>query len=760
MNPENIIEICVALDIAILGIAYPIIIDKISNIGDKYSSQYIPVLFNSELPQRTFSIIIFKKAYYYSIFKLTVYATLMSFFLLIFKFNPPFNWDNWFINYSADYLVLFLSTTLTVFFFIWLDKVALYNGKSKTLLKHIIARFDTLKDESDLKQYHLKAINEFTYYAIERQDEHLQETLLDFYYKVFAKIRKSHDKNIPLEYPIDLYFLVNRLNYESTNNENKKLKAIEHRAVSGAWLLGEDFEQIPISESTYTWIWRNVCTICDHTRLMKMFWANSHQYFNYKLDALHLEYDSKQGKYINEEEITKRNVERTQFLEFHFALGGLMLYRKQYALLDYVFTYTQSQPPDYVLLPDSMTDIFYWLENFNNEYKNDRKPIDFTYTFPDLDNLGNMRQVIYWICCYLAILFIRQYSLNRYYVYQEFTKLPDLPEDISELSSWLENVSYFEKCLKDILINKELISGLAYEELVEEKQNDFGTFLSELKDAIKDKIGFKKLNAQLSIEKIQCFYDNSNEIITKAFKEYDSIFTSTSSRSTEHDLKLSVNGARTLLSKSSFTDGDITVMGYETVFASSIATNTIKRIIPNSFAIARTRRYLLEVDLLTQAINKLIDNNREIEIIAVQVGYKIQKVLEESNFQHLVKFIPSTEYQNQNAIFVLRNRDLPTIEHKNIEQSEIEDLKLVLINKELNIYASVIDINQEENKYIKDKWNLGNDSENLELKVQLAIAFIGNIYWKKEREVIQINLVSELREQGIKNDLNDIEPIK
>ena len=83
--PEYIIEICVAIDIAILGIAYPIIVDKISNIGDKFSSQYIPVLFNSEFPQKTIKIIINKKEYSISIFKLTLYSTLFSFFFLIFR---------------------------------------------------------------------------------------------------------------------------------------------------------------------------------------------------------------------------------------------------------------------------------------------------------------------------------------------------------------------------------------------------------------------------------------------------------------------------------------------------------------------------------------------------------------------------------------------------------------------------------------------------------------------------------------------------
>ena len=51
MSLENIAEICIAIDTAILGIAYPIIIDKISNIGDKYSSDYLSNVFNAEFPQ-------------------------------------------------------------------------------------------------------------------------------------------------------------------------------------------------------------------------------------------------------------------------------------------------------------------------------------------------------------------------------------------------------------------------------------------------------------------------------------------------------------------------------------------------------------------------------------------------------------------------------------------------------------------------------------------------------------------------------------
>ena len=221
MKIDNIIEICVAIDIAILGIAYPIIVDKISNIGDKYKSQYIPVIFDDEFPHNKIGITISKKRFEISIFKLILYVTLFSFLFLILKFPPPFDWDNMFINNSANIVVLILSTLLTVFFFIWLDKVILYNGKSTKILTRLIKQYNYKKISDKKKQYLLKAINEIAFYAIEQQDEHLQKTLLDFYYSVFAIIRREHDKSKPLVYPIDLYFLVNKLNEIVVENENK-----------------------------------------------------------------------------------------------------------------------------------------------------------------------------------------------------------------------------------------------------------------------------------------------------------------------------------------------------------------------------------------------------------------------------------------------------------------------------------------------------------------------------------------------------------
>ena len=159
MTIENIIEICVAIDIAIFGIAYPIIVDKISNIGEKYNSEYISILFNNDFPQKVLKKKIFKNQFEISIFKLTLIITIITFTFLIFNFEPFFGWENLFINNSAKLLVLTSSLFLTILFFMWLDKVALYNGKSTTLLKYIIAKYNKLDNNSEIKAYYLKSIN-------------------------------------------------------------------------------------------------------------------------------------------------------------------------------------------------------------------------------------------------------------------------------------------------------------------------------------------------------------------------------------------------------------------------------------------------------------------------------------------------------------------------------------------------------------------------------------------------------------------------
>jgi|26BtaG_2_1085354.scaffolds.fasta_scaffold00262_9 hypothetical protein len=758
MTIKYIVEICVAIDIAILGIAYPIIVDKISNIGDRYNSNYLSVLFNKEIPQRPIILKLGKRRMELSIFQLVLYITIISFLLLMFPAQPPFDWNNIFIDNSAELLVLALTTILTILFFQWLNMLVLYNGKPTSLLSYVIKKYHSLKEESTDKPYFLKTINEFTFYAIDKQDEHLQETLLEFYYSEFSSIRKNHDKSEPLIYPFDLYAMVHKLNVQLANSNNLKLPAIEHRAVSGWWLLGEDFEEIKISEETYNWLWRNIYVIFDNEKFVKMYWSNAHQYLDFRLRSIEQDYDFQTGEVRNQNEVESRIEERKTFIEFHYALGGLLLYRNQYKTLKYIFNYSQSLPPQFVLLPDTMTEIFEWFEEFRNEFKNRKTPIDIKFYFPELDNLGNRGQVNYWICCYLTVLFLRQWTLHKHYTFQDFTSLPNLPKNVVELNNWLATVSFFENCLKDMLGNDELLSTLGYKDIIADKLQEINDFPKTLKEEITKKIGQEKLNAPLSDEKIQNFEIQSNQIISKAFENYDEIFIKLDNNEKDDELKLTVTGGQTLMSKSAFTDNDIPHLNYDSIFASRISKNNVKRFIPNSFLVSRTRRYLLNKDNILNGLDRLINKNPDIIIVAVNASYQLVEILKKYN--SITKHIPSTEYRIQDTLYVLHKSDLPSIEHRDILEQEKTDSQLKLINDKLKIYTSIIDINSPENIKVKERWDSKEFNDNLEVQVQVTIAFLAIIYWRKDRDIVQIKLTSEFKEQGIQNTIEEIEPIK
>ncbi len=757
MTLKNIVEICVAIDIAILGIAYPIIVDKISNIGDKYSSNYLSVLFNNEFPQNAIRFTLNKKTREISILKLTLFLCILTFTFLIFDSKPLFGWNNWFINNSAKLIVLSATSLLTIFFFIWLDKVVLYNGKSTSLLKHVINEYNSMKKDSTNRSYYLKVVNEFSYYAIDKQDEHLQETLLEFYYSEFSIIRNNHNKSVPLVYPSDWYLMIHKLIFQLANSQNKKLLAIEHRAVSGLWLLGDDYEEITISLETYNWLWRNLYDICEKEKYIKMYWSSAFQYFDFQLSPVDPDYSFENNAPKNILEITKREQERNTFLEFHYALGGLLLYRNQYTTLKYIFEYTQSLPPRFVLLPETMTTIFEWFEEFRNEFKTRSSPIDSKYYFPELDNLGNRRQVNYWICSYLSVLFIRQYTLNEHYTFQNFTALPNLPDNVIELNNWLDNVSYFERCLNEVLANKILLRELRYSEIVEEKNIDFKAFIHKLRAAIKEKIGFQKHNAPLSPEKIRAFEESTNKIISASFRQYEDIFVSDLNKENSDDLKLTVFGGRTLMPKSAFTEDDIPNLNYDSIFASLISKNSIKQNIPNSFFVARTRRYLLNRNNFIEGLDRIVNENRDAVIIGVNLGYDLKELMKK--YSDILKEIPSTEYGVRDLFFILRKSDLPSIGFKEIDLKIEENSTLKLINDEIKLYTSVIDINKSDYISIKEKWSNEESKDTLDLKVQVSISFLAIISWKSKRDVIQLNLASQYKEQGIQNSLDEIEPL-
>lgn len=603
---KYIVEICVRIDIAILGIAYPIIISQISKIGDKFNSNYLPDIFRLELMSKEINFKYFK----ISLFELILTSTIISFLFLIIDAKPLFGWDNILVNNSADLLTLILTITMVISFLIWTKRIVLYNGKPVKLVNHLINKYNNYQgDNSETKKYLIRTINDFAYYSIKTQDTHLQEILVNFYWKEFNKQRNDYIKSLSsasdskekyeellkkgVEYSADLYDLVYRVSLESNNHNNFLTRSIEYNSVSGWWLLGKGYEQVTTSELTYRMLWNILKLNLNKTKNIKSYWSKAHQYGNYAF-RVDPQYDFGEILPLNQNEIELKNNERIRFLEFNYVLGGLLLQQKKYDVISYIFNYSSSTPPDYVLLPRSIDDVFYWFNRFSGRSNLRIEEIEVYYSFPDLDNFGVSHKVKYWICSYLCLLYIKQFSLHRYFSFQNHTGIPNLPEGKQELNKMLQNIPFFKKCLEDVITNEKVLSAVGLNDIVKEKRGEIDKHIIDVQESIQKKLNYTEEVKELSEEKKKAFRNNSKEIIKKALSGYKDILLNYDKKIIyDKNLKLVIKGSLNLMPKSAFVDDDIPFINFDKVLADSIVHNSIDRFIPSSFTVAATENYLV-----------------------------------------------------------------------------------------------------------------------------------------------------------------------
>lgn len=736
-----IIEICVAIDIAILGIAYPILIDKISDIGQKYNSEYLANVFESEFPDRRIKWNLSQLQY-------ILIITLLTFLFQIFSI-PPIKYfeNNLIIANSADILLLLLTTCLTGTFIYWTNKVIFYQVKPSKLLNSLIEKYNSQQDDDQLKTYTLKTINEFAIYAIEKQDSHLEEPLSDFYHTQFQKYRQMSE-----DYPFDLFSVTNDIIRASIDLPNNKLKYLVKSATSGEFFIGHSYQFSKISPRTYDYLWQNIVLSSSHHELIKSYWASAYRHIEYSLIRVSPEFDG--IKITNQVIIDEVDNEREKFFEFNIALGGLLYYLNNYETIKYIFKYTNSLPPNYPLLPQTMDEIFKLFEHFSNPFRAFERPIDRMYYFPEIDNLGTSNLVSHNICMYISLLFVRQFTLNKIYQFQEFKNFHDLKNDLKTLYSYNNMVNYFKNCINKILENSDLLNNLNFKI----DNNEVLEVFDKLSHDIEDAIGITKLNAPLSLEKIKQFEDTTISILSNALNEYKVIENSKNFKNVDEKLITYINGVLTSSPKSSYTDNDIPMIYFDSVYANYIVNNKINYFLPNSFLMARTEKYLLEKDNLLDGLEKIIGDAKHVKIVCIRVSYDVLQTLESSKFKTKIIKIDSNNNVLRDTFFILKKRDLPKFEFKEPSENDIIKFKLSKIQNDYNIYANVIDLNLPENLNLKEKY-VQNEEES-ELKVIVIISLLMLIKWRIDRNIIMLSLTSPYVDRGIAHKVEDIKPLK
>lgn len=738
--------------ISLLGVAYPLLLQVIARLDEKYSSENIVELFDKEFEGKAF--------------KYLLYSSLIFIVIWTLKLKPLIQIDglNLFINNSAAFLLSTNTIALVIAFFFFVRKILIYYTPIK-----FIQYLRTKHNNSTNDFRYFEALSDILLLSIKSQQRNIALTLSEFFYTAF-RLEREKFKSESVVYPDIYYELVHKSIEELAILKEKRNYSLEYRTAGGIWLLGE-LQGSGVSERTYAWMWKNLRLVIQYQQddMVVYHWETAHQFYTYSLQYIHEEYDysAQNFQVSNQADVDRRKIERKQFIEFHYALGGLLTYKQMYSCLKRIFNHTNSQPPKYELLPESMYEIFKFYFEVRDPYDRKYTWISHQYPFPEQSGLNADSVIKKWISSYMALLFLRQYTLMPYLITMKPLDYPSIPRTQGEIKKWIDGLDFFKKLVLEHLSNSKLIDELNLNFLTPEwcLENhktypiDFiDTFKAQLLDAYQT----NALTIPISEAKVTLFETSTKTIIESAITKYQ-VLNNEVGIDEESD-KWYVNGQRMLQSKDAFSENpEVHHIDFDS-FLASVAARDIGEGVASTFLFKKSKSYLLKPDDIFIAIERLEIND---QYIIVCFGLNLEHFINDIKVSGLtLEKYRDTKILSFNgsrligsSIFILRKADLPIISTKPISAELIEKYSLKKISENIDLYTSIIDLNNtteeilEENKHDKEE-------EELRKSVLLSIIISTEIRWKKNIELIQIIQHSEYRQKGLPNNLNEIESLE
>ena len=744
------IEICIPFIAAILGVAYPVLLQVISNLGDKYDSVILVSVFKKEIEYRLFKLIL-----YVTLVVLLLYASLS-----ITRYFDP----NLYVSQVEILIIIFTTILIFCFFFLVRKILIYYNRKDLTVFFiEYIKQYDIVDNAHKI---YFNALSELFYWAIRNQDEQIVKTLSNYFYDCFKKYREKNEY-IQNGYP-EIYYDLNYLStIELLRLKENKLVFLEYRIPGGIWLLGE-FAKNTIHDKTFTYLWRILFKTVVKKRddIVIYYWQNAFQYFSYSLKPIRIAYSVDYKTKINEVEVEKREKQREKFLEFNFAICALLLQQNRYDCLRRILNFTQSQPPNFVLFPNSMKEIFELFFKYADTFSTDNSLISYKYNFPDTEGVDSDNIVLYWFKKYFAILFIRQYTLISYFTYQNHVSVPSIPSEQGEMKNWLSKIDNFKRFVLDIQKDNDLMKGLKFDFITDEwcRTNNKETpdeIFANTKQLIVAGIEQKGISQEPDSGKIEQFYESTDKIISNTLDKYRNL-------RNESDIEVEsdswfLNGIQTIVDKESFSENQgFTHLNFDSFLAESYS-QEINSFLSQQFYLKANKNYLLSQEDLFKGVDQLeIKNSKEYVIIAFDINlssFSKVKGLDIENKKYnefdIIEISASFELLHQ-SLMIIAKSDLPHIKSTSIDSEIDTKYQLKLINSDLNLFSTVIDLNKREDLHKE----LNNEQySDLRKFVLLRIELPIEIKWKKKIDAVIFKLHWIYEEKGIPNQLKDIESI-
>ena len=741
------LSICAGLIGVIMGVAYPIIIEGANKLDSTYNSDLITEIFNGNK---------FKKIFIYSL-----YASLFVLFIALTQRPPLFGLDSYFIINSGVILTGIATLTLIVSYFILVYRYIIFT-QPKKLIKFLIG--EHYLNPSYKEFIYFKALIDILRVAIANSNKQQCEDIINFAFEEFQKYKKGEPNKV-VEYPAPYYDLIYFATESIVQSNNKNLATVINYTVGGG-IIVRDLDEHMLSEETYliNWLCLRIAIDAKRDDLVLVYWQNAHQSFLY--DFIRFEHTPD----LSEEQVValRKEVEqkKARFLEFHYALGSLLLYQKRYKCLTQIFNYTQSIPPQYILLPNSLNDVITTFVDFHDPYDMNFAFISHKYPFPDFGGLNGDYQIKHEVSKYIALLLLRQYTMTRYLSGMDPFNFTNFPKEQSVRKKYVESLTYFSKLVEEKyndfkLLEKMNLDFLTTNWLEKAQKPQPRELIQNIIDKIKNDIDYEESNQTISPSKLSEFNDATNNILTALLNSLSAITNSV--EITNEYKKWYINGVTQIMTKEAFVDNQATsYLNYHTILA-EIESRKVSDGISMTFHFNKTKTYLIHAKDIVSSLSKLnIDDGRHI-IINFGVNenpalFSIEKIEKEFNIQ----IISIKEYNHLvvgSSFFILNKDDLPTFIFHPPLKNDLEIMQLKLINERFQIFTSILDLNIDGQ--IPYEYMRGSDiNADYSKSVFAAIAIALEIRWKENIELVCIKIYNQYRDQGDPDNLSAIIPVR
>lgn len=390
---SNTYSAVVTIFAALLGISFPLILQSIQRIDEKYDSAVLSNRFEDEN--------------IYHIFKwlLYVYAVIVCVVPFILSFLSNVEKEYWVNSFLLLYLLCIIMTLVILF-----DRISKYYNIEK-LLSYLSSK----KKESDILIFW-----DIMRLASKAENKYLYKTAIIEVLGYFVKEQKdSKDKEIV--YSASLYQVLYEMG--SAVGISQQQSFIYKRNDIISILYDTIITNANISQQTFNHIWfmLNNASFVSNTNWLKTYWTYANQYMRFRK----MKCDNE-----DEQEYLKK------FYIFNVMFGAMLTYHRNYSTLNYIMTFSQSLPLSFPLIPGTFSKIIDCVENISNMNNQWITPmvLESKYSIKGLDeDVNASNEIAKNAYKYLSLLFIRLWSYKDYNInYSEPLEIPYIGNSINK----------------------------------------------------------------------------------------------------------------------------------------------------------------------------------------------------------------------------------------------------------------------------------------------------------------------------------------